>query len=277
MELETKKFGGFTSLQVKIIICITMAIDHFALIFLPMESTAYTISRGIGRMALPLACFLLVEGFLATSKIRNYGLRLLIFACIAEAPWLVLAGEKMYELQLFFQEIGEEAYAELRNQGSYLIADRVLALFNVLFSLLIGLLLVWLLDKVKKHYGGYIPTDGWHNVKYVLQLMGLVFAAIAILVTFYMDYAAFVPLYVLVFYLWRDDDAVKLLMCAMMVLLNMQNLLFGIFGVLALLLVKFYNRELGYDKAKHPRLKYLFYVFYPAHLAIFLVVKYIIL
>ena len=67
----------------KVLALITMIIDHYGAIF---QNDIITF-RIIGRLAFPIYCFLLVEGYLHTSDVKQYAKRLLLFALISEMPF----------------------------------------------------------------------------------------------------------------------------------------------------------------------------------------------
>ena len=77
----------FNSFSLKIIAMVTMAIDHFGIIYSMfwlngMSSPFYDACRALGRIAMPLYAFMIVEGVLHTSNYKKYALRLGIMAAI---------------------------------------------------------------------------------------------------------------------------------------------------------------------------------------------------
>ena len=93
-----------TGTELKIIAVITMFIDHFAAGLLEREMQrsgyyiddffmglsilqTYDILRAIGRMAFPIYCYLLVEGFVHTHNLKKYILRILVVAIASELPF----------------------------------------------------------------------------------------------------------------------------------------------------------------------------------------------
>ena len=97
--LIPERYRVLSGSVLKVIAVVTMLIDHTAvaqatylsgieLLALPGKSlTVYQAMRDIGRIAFPIFCFLLVEGFDHTHDRRAYGIRLALFALISEVPW----------------------------------------------------------------------------------------------------------------------------------------------------------------------------------------------
>ena len=108
-----------SGLLLKITALLTMIIDHYGAIFQPN----IIIYRIIGRLAFPIYCFLLVEGYTHTSNIKKYTSRLLIFALISEIP---------FDLA-FYGKIG------FVHQ-------------NIFFTLFIGLVAIYLIDNKDTKY-----------------------------------------------------------------------------------------------------------------------------
>lgn len=86
----------------KIIAIITMIIDHFGYYFydcIPQE--VYYICRAVGRIAMPIFTYLVIEGYFNTSNLKKYILRLILFAVVTQISFFILdfvAQEKSYNL-----------------------------------------------------------------------------------------------------------------------------------------------------------------------------------
>lgn len=119
--MEEKKFG-LTGSTLKWIAIITMLIDHIGASiltkrllymnwypeefggitqeFIAQYNNLYYIMRAtriIGRIAFPIFCFLLVEGFLRTKDLKKYLSRMTLFALLSEIPFdLIFSGELIY-------------------------------------------------------------------------------------------------------------------------------------------------------------------------------------
>ena len=116
---------GLSASTLKWIAICSMLIDHFAIaIYWQMPAKTYEIYevlRYIGRVAFPIYCFLLVEGFFYTKNIKKYIGRCLLFAFLSEIP---------FDMAI---------YGKLFFRGGQ----------NVYFTLTLGLCTLWVLHKIK--------------------------------------------------------------------------------------------------------------------------------
>lgn len=101
--METLLKKNLTMRDLKIIAYVTMAIDHIGAVIiirmlqnyhfldLPISFESLRIIymglRLIGRIAFPIYCYNLVEGYLKTKDIKKYMLRILMFAIVSEVPF----------------------------------------------------------------------------------------------------------------------------------------------------------------------------------------------
>lgn len=125
--------GIVTGTFLKWLAMVTMVIDHIgALIMEPWLTatggmayanidwdTLYMTTRLIGRLAFPIFCFLIVEGFFHTRNVKKYAQRLLLFALVSEIPFNLGVSQQFFDFS---------------HQ-------------NVFFTLLAGLLAIWALDQ----------------------------------------------------------------------------------------------------------------------------------
>ena len=67
----------------KLIALLSMALDHTGAVLFPQAQWM----RIIGRLAFPIYCFCLVEGYRHTSSVPRYLARLGLFALLSEIPF----------------------------------------------------------------------------------------------------------------------------------------------------------------------------------------------
>ena len=107
MQNNTLSRPGFSlsGTALKRIACLSMLLDHIGASLLenglfkqgsfwPGDVQLDGVLRLAGRLAFPIYCFLLVEGFLHTHDFKKYALRMLGFALISEWPfdWAFFSG-----------------------------------------------------------------------------------------------------------------------------------------------------------------------------------------
>ena len=68
---NTEKIKGIGGTILKIIAVMAMTADHVALLFFADVAAVYLPARVIGRIAAPIMCCMLAEGYRRTSSLKN--------------------------------------------------------------------------------------------------------------------------------------------------------------------------------------------------------------
>jgi len=169
------RFKILSGSVLKLVAMISMLIDHTAVILaaeldfmsVPIltiagrKVTLYYIMRRLGRIAFPIFCFLITEGFCHSRSPKKYALRLLIFALMSEIPFdLMLSGrvfdpsnQNVYFTLLWgvlLLYIFEHAGNEIR-KAVLMIAVMILAVFARADYGLNGAILILLIYLLKNH------------------------------------------------------------------------------------------------------------------------------
>lgn len=155
-----KKTVGISGFWLKCIAMFTMLVDHIGVMFFD----DVILLRIVGRIAFPIYCFLLVEGFFHTSDVKKYMMRLGIFAIISEIPFNMLATKHVFDF----------GYQ------------------NVFITLFIGLVMIWAMHGTVSMY-----KNPMFNTIYLILAM----AAAYVLKT---DYSVYGIAIIYIFYYFRQ-------------------------------------------------------------------------
>lgn len=183
--ISSPRRRSFSGTDLKALACLTMFIDHIGasclesgvLSFVYPGSAVFWrvycvdfVLRAIGRIAFPIYCFLLAEGFCHTRNRLRYALRLLAFAFFSEV---------FFDLAFFHTAF----YWQYQ---------------NVYFTLFLGLCAIWCAAK----------TPGSGLAQFALQCLAVApFAITAQLLR--ADYGAMGVALIAAFYLFRGNDTLR--------------------------------------------------------------------
>ena len=245
MDSSASKNFELTAAVLHIIAMTLMLMDHLWATLLPAREWLTC----AGRVAFPIFAFMAVEGYFHTRSFKKYILRMLLFAVLSEIPFdLMYCGTWFYPVHQ-----------------------------NVLWTFLLGLLGVWLMEQVRK------KGKTW---MYLLVCVLVVPAGLVLGTLCMVDYYGVGVLTVFVFYFLHGRKWWCFLgQLAALYWLNVELLgglmypvqLFGMefelcqqgLALLALIPIWLYRGRQGYHSKPF---QYLCYAFYPVHMLLLVVV-----
>lgn len=241
--------------QLKGLAVIAMLFDHIGYLFLNTgHSLLYSLFRGFGRIAFPLFCFMLVQGFKYTGNRWKYLARLLAFALISEIPFDLAFAGKWFEF----------------------------GVQNVFFTLAVGLLFLMALERFREDEKERWLTNQISNGNRMSyrdrmshrrqwSLPEPVLLALFVTVAFFLvqvlrsDYSFWGILMIWAFYEFQEKRRFWLL-AAFFALICMGMSAWELPALFSLIFIWFYRPELAGGRTRLP--KYFFYWFYPVHLLV---------
>ncbi|GAA0093144.1 TraX family protein [Paraclostridium bifermentans] len=236
-----KKFNAF---QIKVVLLILMLLDHIYFAF-PTVVPSYI--HGISRVVAPMFAYFLVEGFFYTRSRFKYGMRLFSFAV--------------------FMEIGNHILKLLLSSKQIPVNN------NIFLTLFAGFVMINLFEisKSKKVIN-----------KIILIVLGIV---VSILGFMYTEGGNTVIPFIIITYCFRGNFKkqaigyliidLPLAIITLSAITNFDMLMFNsdFLFVLVIPVILLYNGERGLNNKFS---KYMFYVFYPLHLWILAIIKFMV-
>lgn len=244
----SRPLGCTSANALKLFACVCMIIDHIGYTGL----LPYWWLRAIGRLAFPIFCFFIVEGYFHTRSLWRYLARLCIFSLLCEIPFDLMSSGGRYTWDLGSQ--------------------------NVFFTLALGLIAIAVLDYGKKLLTGELSVGN--------RVLSAVLGAVLILASctlplltarlIHCDYGYLGVLCVIALYITRGHPALSFVALALIfeLLSNSYSIAVPLFGgaqfsfklqtlgALAAIPFVLYNGKLG---AGGKAAKWAFYLFYPVH------------
>ena len=228
---------------IKIIAVLAMTIDHIAWLVFPGYpcDLVPVAMHVIGRMACPIMCYFIAEGYHHTKDVGKYTRRLFGFAAVSHFAYIFFS-PNFIDWKSFIPFY----YGEVLNQTS------------VLWPLAWGLVMLRVAnsEKIKEH------------VKPLLILL-------ICLVTFLSDWSCIASLCILAFGTNRGHFKKQMLWMVFYVAMYSAVYFFAldpVYGlmqmavILAIPVLAMYNGQRGHNQQVNRAMKWLFYLYYPLHL-----------
>lgn len=240
------KIQGLNRDVIKYIAMVTMLLNHIAHVFLVRGTVLHEFFEDVGYFTAPVMCYFLVEGYAYTRSKFRYGLRLLVFTVISQAPFylalrLPMAGLP-FTLNMFYTLFCSflilVAREKIQNPTWRGAVCGILVLITIIGDWQIfAALLVYLL------------AENWGDKRKMMIN--------------YMTIALIYCLFITRNYMWGNYGLAA----------SVFHGLLGCLGIVAagVVVLSFYNGK----RAEHGRnfSKWFFYIFYPAHLLILYLVS----
>jgi hypothetical protein len=252
---------GISRNTLKIIAIVAMVVDHVGEGFVSHDTRLYDLTQFIGFITGPVFFYFIAEGYRHTRNVNRYTRNLAIFALVSYLPFAVY----------FYGKGGLDGGDFFR--------------LNVMYTLLIGLLIIRVRHEIRRPW-----------LRALLFILLFLLSAAG-------DWPFFGPLIILTFDLYYGDRQQQLFGYSLVMLFYMANIIFGLiypfstffhtaghplvfdlsrfpgfwqyFGVfLPAILLANYQGKIGRRFAGE---KWGFYIFYPAHLVVLILIRYVIL
>lgn len=221
--------------QLKAIAIAAMLADHIGWWLLSAYSPGGQLVHFIGRLTAPLMCWFIVQGYIHTSNIKKYLLRLFVFALVSHFPYVIYFGYDWYKAT------------------------------SVIWTLFVGLLAVYMCER------------RLHNP--ALKILFILFCCILVYPS---DWSYIALLWIIVLYRFRNNFTIQMIWFALVGLIlyavpqfiQSDYRAFFVFGFLmAIPVLYMYSGQHG---IKNAFTKWFFYVFYPLHLIILAIFRYLV-
>ncbi|KAB2333014.1 TraX family protein [Bacillus mesophilum] len=233
MNLQHTK--GLNTNVLKVIAIVAMVVDHTAIWLVPDENTLHIILHAFGRLAAPIMCYLIAEGYFYTSNVNKYIKRLFIFALISHFPFVMFLGLEWWQAT------------------------------SVIWTLLMGLIALAVSQK----------TD-------ISILIRIGVIILCCLLAYTADWNYIGVLWILFFGIFRGRFKLQMLSYGLIggllyIIPGLYNLGYeSIFRFGILLVIPLFALYNGTHGRKSKLIKWGFYIFYPLHLLLLYLFRYII-
>ena len=237
----------------KLIAILAMTIDHVAWLLFPGYSTELLplVCHVIGRLTCPIMCYCIAEGFHHTKDINKYTFRLFLFAAVSHIPY-ILTTVNYTDWKSFIPFY----YGSILNQTS------------VMWSLAWGLVMLKISCNSKIRQGAKVL---------------LIF--LCCFISFPSDWSCIAGLCILAFGTNRNQPKKQFLWMLFYVAIYSAvyfftlDMVYGLLQtavVLAIPVIMLYNGKRGKNQAINSIMKWVYYVYYPLHLAVIGVIRLLI-